>query len=161
MKSHIFLFLIIIAFSCVEKNSPQTPEVKNSQEIFLSEVNKIRKSGCQCGEKFFQPTTELSWDTLLEKTAFAHSKDMSGNNFFSHIGSDGSSPAERIANNGYVFKYFGENIQTITGFEPEEALIINNWKNSPSHCENLMNPKFKDMAVGRFGNYWTQILASK
>jgi uncharacterized protein YkwD len=161
MKSHIFLSLTLIVFSCVDKNNPQAFEVKKSLNAFLMEVNKIRKSGCQCGDKFYPSTTGLNWDNALEKTAIAHSTDMAINNFFSHTGSDGTSTSERILKSGYIFKSFGENIQTNTGFEPDEVQIINNWKLSPSHCQNLMNPNFKDMAVGRYGAYWTQILASK
>lgn len=161
MKNHIFFVILLFLSSCVQKEElPPTAE-NTIVNKYLSEVNLIRKTGVKCGSKYFGPVNAVIWNDVLEKTSIAHSKDMFNKKILSHTGSDGSTPAQRITKNGYKYTFFGENIQTISGFEPDETLIINNWKMSPSHCENLMNPNFKEMAVGRYQNYWTQILASK
>jgi uncharacterized protein YkwD len=38
---------------------------------------------------------------------------------------------------------------------------MNAWLGSEGHCKNIMNGGFKDMGVGRDGDYWTQEFGSK
>lgn len=161
MKNHIFLFIIFLFFSCSEKENIEPEENLKISDKYLNEVNYLRKAGCKCGEKFYEPAPEVEWDTELLKIATSHSKDMYDHALFSHIGSDSSTPALRLNQNQYFYTSFAENILTASGVQLNEKEVIDNWKQSPSHCINLMNPSFKKMAVGKFENYWTQILASK
>jgi uncharacterized protein YkwD len=34
--------------------------------------------------------------------------------------------------------------------------VVDNWLKSPGHCKNIMNKAFKEVGVGRVGDYWTQ-----
>lgn len=52
----------------------------------------------------------LTANAALTAAALAHSNDMATNNFFSHTGSDGSSPGQRISRAGYSYYTYGENI---------------------------------------------------
>ncbi len=57
--------------------------------------------------------------------------------FFSHNGSDGLQVWDRALARGYQYRTIAENIAA--GHESAEEVHAG-WLNSPSHCENLMNP---------------------
>lgn len=163
MPRILSIFLIFILFSC-SKTESQIENISPtdiSLEKYLNAVNKIRAKGCSCGSKYYGPTTSLVWNQVLEKSAIFHSKDMFQNKYFAHNSANGDGPAERALAQGFKFSIIGENIFSSTGFSPDEEYVITSWKNSPTHCINLMNPAFKEMAVGKYENYWTQVLASK
>lgn len=128
----------------------------------LSLINNARATARYCGSTYFPAAPALAWNSKLEAAALAHSQDMAKNNFFSHTGSDGSSAGTRITRAGYVWWTYGENIAA--GYSTESA-VMNGWLNSPGHCANIMNVKFKDVGVasatgGTYGIYWTMDLAS-
>ena len=52
----------------------------------------------------------LAANAALAAAATAHSNDMANKNFFSHTGSDGSNPGQRISRAGYNWYTYGENI---------------------------------------------------
>lgn len=100
----------------------------------------------------------LRVDSRLVQAARRHSQDMANNNFFSHYGSDGSSPFDRIRDAGYSFRTAGE---TIAGgyISPESA--VNGWMNSPGHRAILLG-NYDDIGVGyvykansTYRYYWT------
>jgi uncharacterized protein YkwD len=98
--------------------------------------------------------------------AYLHSSDMAVNQFFSHTGSDGSSPGDRITREGYAWRTYGENIAV--GY-PTVSAVLQGWLGSDGHCRNIMNPAFREIgaayAEGPYpGNpsapYWTFDLAT-
>ncbi len=129
----------------------------NKTEL-LQFVNSVRTKGCTCGTTAMPSVGTLVWNDQLAKAAYDHSVDMNVNNYFSHTGLDGSSPGQRITAAGYAWNSYGENIAK--GYTNEQA-VINAWLGSEGHCKNIMNAGFKDMGVGRMGNYWTQDFGSK
>jgi uncharacterized protein YkwD len=159
------LFAALVSVSCSKAeglNDPPTGnnlELPNSvnKEMLLHLVNETRKKGCHCGDTYYAPAPALSWNDLLEKAALNHTKDMFQNNYFSHIGKDGSNVSQRMDRVGYKWMAYGENIGL--GFKDEKE-VIENWLRSPGHCKNIMNRKFTEMGVARVGNYWTQTLGS-
>ena len=55
---------------------------------------------------------------------------------------------------GLKFKRAGENVAG--GIEtPEE--VMEGWMNSKGHRENILDPKFTKIGIGRYGNYWAQL----
>jgi uncharacterized protein YkwD len=144
------------------KNPPVGGEINApnpvNKGLLLQLVNDVRKKGCQCGDAYYAPAPPLVWNDLLEKAAYNHANDMFQHNFFSHTGQDGSTVSQRMERVGYDWMAYGENIGM--GFRGEKE-VIEAWLQSPGHCKNLMNIKFKEMAVARVGNYWTQTFGSK
>lgn len=125
----------------------------------LAMINATRASERQCGSTFYAAAPPLRWNDALLVAATAHSADMASNNFFSHVGSSGSSPATRVAAAGYRGSA-GENIAA--NFDPMDA-VFKVWLDSPGHCANIMNPQYQDYAVAcvgsttaRYRTYWTQ-----
>lgn len=123
-------------------------------------VNQARAAGQTCGEYgYFPPAAPLAADNNLADAAQAHSDDMVAKNFFSHVGSNGSQPWDRMDKQGYQWSRAGENIAA--GYSDAAAATAGLVK-SPGHCKNIMNPDFTEIGVGvatgdaDFGIYWTQ-----
>lgn len=100
----------------------------------------------------------LTMDSRLVQAARRHSQDMADNDFFSHTGSDGSSPFGRIQDAGYSFTSAGE---TIAGGYTSPAAAVEAWMNSPPHHDILLG-NFTEVGVGyvykadsTYRQYWT------
>lgn len=129
-----------------------------NKKVLLQMVNNVRSKGCKCGTTYYAPAAPVEWNEQLEKAAVQHSTDMFKRNYFSHIGSDGTNGGMRIDQTGYKWVAYGENIAS--GYTSEKE-AIESWILSPLHCKNMMDKAYKEMGVGRAGNYWTQDFASR
>ena len=158
------------------------------RDKFLKAINQARANGYDCGVAldidggrvvgYQEPTTPLIWNESLYKTAYEHNYDMINSEIFAHEGSGTryditgtklnkkSLPEDRVLANGYltdrVSSYtLGENLAE--GQDNIDKAIID-WLNSPLHCENLMNPEFRDMGISKVFNstnkkyYWSHEL---
>lgn len=90
----------------------------------------------------------------LNDAAYYHSLDMSQNNYFDHIGLNGSRFSERTEDAGYQGQPRGENIAS--GQRSPQA-VHDAWMNSQGHRENILREDITEMGLGREGNIWTQI----
>lgn len=162
IKISLVFVLSLCLYSCTkditDPGGHPGPSYNVNGTLLLQLVNNVRQSGCVCGSTNMSPVSPVSWNDQLAKAAYDHSSDMKTNNYFSHVGQNGSSAADRIRNAGYNWKTYGENIAQ--GFTTEEA-VVNGWLGSEGHCRNIMNPSFTEMGVGREGNYWTQVFGAK
>ena len=143
-------------FSC-GLNGPPGIEAEVVQRI-----NAIRAAGAVCGAKALQPAIALVWNNTLLLAAKGHSTDMAQKNYFAHVGLDGRSASKRVTAAGYNWINVGENIAAGRQSVNE---VMTAWANSPGHCQNLMNPEFRDVAVACVRNnaanyrmYWTMNL---
>lgn len=168
----ITTILSIFIFSCTKTDVPADDNSggnnnggNNNAVVYnvnkatvLELINNTRKAGCTCGTTVMPPVAAISWNDQLAKAAYDHSVDMKSNNYFSHTGLNGSTAGQRITAAGYTWAAYGENIAN--GYTSEQA-VVDGWLGSEGHCKNIMNAGFKDMGVGREGNYWTQAFGSK
>ncbi len=110
----------------------------------------------------------LTMNELLNNAAQGHSNDMALNDFFSHTGSNGSSPWDRMRNAGYYYSRAAENVAA--GYSSPESVVVG-WMNSAGHRANILNCDLKDIGVGYYylgndtGNvnyrhYWTQVFGT-
>jgi uncharacterized protein YkwD len=131
----------------------------------LALVNDYRARGADCGARGkFGPVVALAWSTQLEQAAVAHSTDMATNDFFDHTGSDGSTMVSRINATGYSWTLLAENI---AAGQSTVADVVAAWMVSPDHCENIMNPNLREIALACVRNdaaayrrYWTMDLGT-
>ena len=128
----------------------------------LQRINALRSSGAVCGTTGFAATGPLAWNNLLLLAAKGHSKDMAQNNYFAHNSQDGRSPGQRVTSTGYNWTIVGENI---AAEQSSVERVVFRWTNSPGHCQNLMNPNIRDVAVAcvrsdtsTYRFYWTMNL---
>lgn len=140
-----------------ESKIEEVVEDKDTKEL-LKLVNQLRKKGCRCGRKRMKPAPILKVNNLLNQAALAHAKDMDSKNFFDHRGSNGSEISQRISKTGYDWQAVGENI-----FWGKVGIqeVFQGWKDSPSHCKNMMSKDFKEMGFGKVGDYWVQDLGKQ
>lgn len=148
-------------------DSAPDPGVADIRVEFLAALNQARSVARMCGNTAFPPAPPVTWSGELAMAAYLHSEDMALNGFFSHTGSDGSSPGQRITRQGYTWRAYGENIAV--GY-PSVSSVIQGWLESEGHCRNIMNPAFTEIgagyAIGGFGTnpaarYWTFDLADR
>lgn len=134
-------------------SAPQQEAPSGTVGQVVALVNKER-AAAGCGP--------LAEDSLLDKSAQAHSADMAVRDFFDHTNPDGADPGQRITAAGYRWSTYGENIAM--GQQTPEA-VMESWMNSPGHRANILNCSFKDIGVGVHegpgGPWWTQNFGAK
>ena len=142
------------------------PGIESIRQEFLDAVNQARSVGRMCGSTLYPAAPAVAWNDNLAMAAYLHSSDMAMNEFFSHTGSDGSSPGERIIREGYDWRTYGENIAVNY---PTVSAVMQGWLGSDGHCRNIMNPAFREIgaacAEGVYSGipsapYWTFDLAA-
>lgn len=148
--------------------APFAPRVALTREQaaaqMLALVNQARSEPRSCGGRPFGAARPVGWNGALEKAAALHAADMAENDYFSHAGRDGLTPAQRVTRAGYRYRMTGENIAA-GQLAPEQAVA--GWLKSPGHCANLMNSAYTDMGVAfavnsasKMGVYWVQLFGT-
>lgn len=98
----------------------------------------------------------LAFETHLNAAADSHSSWMIATDTFSHTGSGGSTPVQRMTSAGYSLTgswATGENIawastRAPSGYQDEVQLLHTNLMNSPGHRANILNGSFKQVGIG-------------
>jgi uncharacterized protein YkwD len=118
-------------------------------------------------QRVSQGLSELTWQSQLASAAREHSLDMACNNIFSHTGSDGSSPFDRILRQGYSYSYAGENIYAGNGTYNSPQAAFDTWMNSTGHRDILLSPNYTQIGIGyeyeggsTYGGYFTAVFAT-
>lgn len=141
-------------------NGTGNPGIDGIKQEMLTAINEARSIARMCGAAYYSATVSVMWNDDLADAAYKHSADMATNHFFSHTGSDGSSPATRINQEGYHWSALGENIAY--GYPTVED-VIQGWLGSEGHCQNIMSPTFTEIGAAFAGDtdvpYWTLDLA--
>jgi uncharacterized protein YkwD len=97
----------------------------------------------------------LNSDARLIVSARKHSQDMADRGFFSHTGSNGSNPGQRMSAAGYTWRTYAENIAA--GY-PTPENVMRGWMDSPGHRANILSKDVRDVGVGyvvQTGTEWT------
>ena len=189
--SKLFILFVTVSFffiGCSGNSIKTTPSnnistediEKITKKDLLTAINTIRNQQIDCndGLGLVGPLPPLVWNNELYTAAYEHSYDLAESDTFSHDGSGTesditgsnlhkkSSFIERVQTNGYYnYRMIGENLAA--GYSELEP-TIQAWLNSPKHCSNIMNPKFKEMAISiqinqesEFKIYWTNNFGTK
>lgn len=113
-------------------------------------------------ERTNQGLPVLTNNGSLQTAASIHSQDMACKDFFSHTGSDGSSPFDRISAQGYSYSAAGENIYAGNGSYNSPDQAFSSWMASPGHHDIMMSPDFTEVGIGysfnpssTYGGYFT------
>jgi uncharacterized protein YkwD len=129
-----------------------------NKELMLRLVNEKRTAGCNCGNKYMPAAPALVWNNTIALAALGHSQDMDNKRFFDHNSSNGKNLRDRFDAVGYKWMAIAENIAF---GQKNEYDVVNAWFKSKGHCENLMNPVYKEMGAAKVGIYWTQDFGTK
>ncbi len=158
----LLLLFSSVLFACedaeIEPDQDSDAISNINQQELVKLVNKYRTEGCDCGSERMPAVATITWNENLAEAAYLHSKDMKENSYFSHTGKDNSDAGTRIERQGYNWRTYGENIAK--GYSNEKK-VVEGWIDSEGHCRNIMNGDFKEMGVGKAGDYWTQIFGTR
>ena len=129
----------------------------------VSLVNEAREQGHRCGNRSWPRANPVRLSATLSEVARQHALDMARHRYFDHQDLSGRSPADRVKAAGYHEQLVAENIAYGT-LSIEDAIA--GWLNSPGHCENLMDPRLKEMGIAFAPGsgehrelYWVQLFA--
>lgn len=110
----------------------------------------------------------LKWNDQLAASGRAYAQEMASKTFFSHTGSDGSTPTDRAGRVGYAAYgwgglYVGENLGR--GYNTAES-VHQAWMASEGHRQNLLLPKYREIGIGIAvapdgTKYWAQEFGSR
>ena len=110
----------------------------------LSEINATRAAN-GCGPVEFDPQ--------LTAAAARHAKDVLESGAVGHIGSDGSSVAQRVTDAGYApYATLGEVVFWSTGAGASPATAVTWWMNSPGHRAIITDCGFTDAGFSSVSN---------
>jgi len=87
----------------------------------------------------------LSLNQNLSNAAYTKGQDMIAKDYWAHVAPDGTQPWKFITSFGYKYRYAGENLARDFSNAND---AVNAWMNSPSHRENILNPKYKEIGIG-------------
>ncbi len=88
--------------------------------------------------------TQLSYSEQLTKAAQAKATDMINRDYWSHVAPDGTQPWKFFADQGYKYKYAGENLAR--DFRDPKS-TVDAWMSSSSHRENLLSTRYKEIGI--------------
>jgi uncharacterized protein YkwD len=156
MKFNFGKFLTLLGLVVLGNGTAQAQNFEREQVV--NAVNKVRKEGCKCGNRYYQPVDEVSWNDTLYTSASAYALLMDQKKFFAHVGPDGKDIGERVEKYGYNWKFIGENLGR---GQSDIYELITDWKKSFTHCKLLMDPRFTEMGLASYGGYWVLHLGMK
>lgn len=110
-----------------------------ASQISTKEV--IRLTNVKRGESNLSAVTE---NTLLDAAAKQKGLDMLSKGYWAHVAPDGTQPWDFFKKVNYKYKYAGENLARDFS---SASTAVDAWMASPSHRENMLNPKYKDIGV--------------
>jgi uncharacterized protein YkwD len=95
----------------------------------------------------------LRGNAHLERAAQAHTESMAFGDYFDHIGPGGQTPLARMRASGYIYSSrlgyeVGENIAWGTLWLATPKAIVAAWMASPGHRANILDPHFRETAIG-------------
>ena len=117
------------------------------EQLMLELVNAARaRTGAQ----------PLAFNSALNTSADRHSDWMIAADTFSHTGSGGSSPTQRMTKAGYKFSGAWASAENIawastrapSGYQDEVQLLHKNLMNSPGHKANILKGTFREIGIG-------------
>lgn len=89
----------------------------------------------------------LAPQAQLQQAAAWLSNHMATGGPFDHTDGLGRSPEQRLPDCGYTSRTFGENIALNQGSGDSAAMTFDQWKNSPPHNTNMLNPKYTQVGL--------------
>lgn len=87
----------------------------------------------------------LSLNQTLSGAAYTKGRDMIDKDYWAHVAPDGTQPWKFFSQFGYKYRYAGENLARDFSNAND---AVNAWMNSPTHRENILNPKYKEIGIG-------------
>lgn len=135
---YILLFILLQAgFSIFGNFKPGV--LGTTSNITIDQVIELTNSE---REKLGLPP--LSKNSELNQAAVQKAQNMFSENYWAHFAPSGKTPWDFITGSGYRFSFAGENLAK--NFQKSDD-VVKAWMNSPTHKENLLNSKYRDIGI--------------
>ncbi|MGE3925364.1 MAG: CAP domain-containing protein [Lautropia sp.] len=142
-------------------------------------VNRLRQRAFDCGDPLrvasALPVTlpvvprrpALVPHPALQRAAQRQAQAMAATMRVAHLATDGTTVRERAREAGYAWRIIGENL---AAGQRDVAEVVAQWFASPSHCDNLLDPRFTEFGVARIAaahptdphrHYWALVLGAR
>ena len=155
VQSVTYLFLVLMALQFVSCSSESTDDLNEDDVVIAESLTKAESLLILVNEsRKEEGLASLILNDALNEAALLHSIDMEENDYFNHVGLNGSLFWERVADAGYTGNTAGENIAK--GQRTVES-VHSSWMNSDGHRKNILNESITEMGLGNSGVYWTQV----
>lgn len=146
MKKKIAILAIILLWAGLSARNylqEQKLEAYNNVPMILQINEQREKAG----------VGQLIVDPKLADSAMKKACDMEKRHYYEHADPDGIMSWHLIKEEGIEYKKAGENIaQGMTN--PREAMVA--WMASPTHKENILDPRYTEVGYATCGNYMVQ-----
>ena len=141
---------------------PALSRVDAHEWDIFNQLNTLRTEGFTCpgGRRYTPNNIPLKFDCRLWKASKLHSKDMGNRNYVDHMSPDGRSFNDRAKEQGAL-----ANAENIAWYWDTPKKVLEQWKRSEGHCDNMMNPGAKLFGAGyyytksNYQHYWTQLFS--
>lgn len=97
--------------------------------------------------------SEVKWHDETAKVAYAHSKDMMINEYFSHTSPQHGELEDRLNKENILYEFAGENI---AANYVDSISAVEGWLNSEGHRAILLHEELTHLGVGVYQKYYTQ-----
>lgn len=138
MKKLLLVFVLALGLSVwgafvLRGGNPFAAVMPSVVHLLTNDFRKEHKAGV------------LHVDDALTRAAQAKALDMAARGYFAHQDPDGRMAWYWMDKAGYAYAYAGENLAI--NFEDSKSLF-DAWVGSPTHKDNILNPKFTDIGIG-------------
>jgi len=147
-KLELLRVYLIIVFLTIH-----TIVIGQSERTMLNIINEIRAEGCTCSGTKMKPVHALKWNESLELSATNYATYLRESKRFSHYSENGQDIGNRVDAVGYNWQHVGENIAE---GQHNFTEVMEDWMESKTHCELIMNANMTEIGLGRSGVYWVQ-----
>lgn len=135
---YILLFILLqVGFSIFGYMKPGV--LGTTSNITIEQIIELTNS-----ERQKLGLAPLSENPELNQAATKKAQNMFNENYWAHFAPSGKTPWDFITSSGYRFSFAGENLAK--NFQNSDD-VISAWMNSPTHKENLLNSKYKDIGI--------------
>jgi len=101
-------------------------------------------------ERLNAGVTILKENSELDQAALAKATDMFEHNYWAHISPTGTEPWYFVTQSGYKYQHAGENLARDFS-NPGD--VVKAWMASPTHRQNLLDDKYKDIGIAVVDGY--------
>lgn len=138
MLIYVLLFMLLqVGFSITSFVKPGV--LGTSSNIEIARIIELTNQ-----ERAKNNLPPLQENSALDKAAQAKAANMFAEDYWAHFAPSGKTPWDFILGSGYSFSFAGENLAK--NFQTNEGVVIA-WMNSPSHRENIVSVKYKDIGI--------------
>ena len=133
----LFFILLQVSISIVSYTKPGVLGISSS----VDQKKLIELTNAERQKMGFGAVSE---NEALDKAAALKAQNMLAENYWAHFAPSGKTPWDFILGSGYKFTFAGENLAK--NFYASDD-VVKAWMASPSHRDNLLNPKYKDIGI--------------